>query len=50
MSVVVVIIRGFSSWLALGSEYLIDVQSEEAVPFFYLACLAVGKKKNMWMA
>ena len=50
MSVVVVIVCGFSAWLALGHEYLIGVQSEEAVPFVYSDCLGVSGKKNMWMA
>ena len=47
MSIVVVIVSGFSAWLVLGLEYLIDVQSEEAVAFVYLHCLGVGGKKNV---
>ena len=50
MSIVVVIVCGFSAWLVLGTdEYLIDVQSEEAVAFVYSYCLGVGENRNMWM-
>ena len=45
----VVIVSGFSAWLVLGPEYLIDVQSEEAVAFVYSYCFGVGEKRNMWM-
>ena len=47
MSIVVVIISGFSAWLVLRAEYyLIDVQSEEVVAFVYSDCLGVGEKKT----
>ena len=49
MSIVIVIVSGFSAWLVLGpDEYLIDVQSE-AVAFVYSYCLGVGEKRNMWI-
>ena len=51
MSIVVVIVSGFSAWLVLRPEYYLkDVQSEEAVAFVYSDCLGVGEKKNMWMS
>ena len=51
MFIVVVIVSGFSAWPVLGPEfYIIDVQSVEAVAFFYSDCLGMGEKKNMWMS
>ena len=50
MSIVIVIVSGFSAWLVLGpDEYLINVQSEEAVAFVYSYCLGVDEKRNMWI-
>ena len=47
MSIVVVIVGGFSAWLVLRAEYYqIDVQSEEVVAFVYSDCLGLGGKKK----
>ena len=47
MSIVVVIVSGFSAWLVLRAEYYqIDVQSEEVVAFVYSDCLGLGEKKK----
>ena len=47
MSIVVVIVSGFSAWLVLRAEYYqIDVQREEVVAFVYSDCLGLGEKKK----